>query len=232
MKQHINKIVLLAAIISIPALSFGQYCNDFHTKYCQPSEDEMFKLNGQSKSALFAKGQTSELNIIVYNKQDYRISLCMDENLGSQIKFKIYETKKVKVEKIVETKTMEDEYIKCTDCDGTGSISNETCTACQGAGTVATGNQKEVVSKEKRTVIENRKELLFDNSTDNFVNEIEFSVESTRRLILEISVPGGSGESSAKSMKGKMMKSSDMGCVGVLVEHMTTPIAGFKGTGF
>lgn len=232
MKQLINKIVLLAAIIVIPAFSFGQYCNYFHTKYCLPSEDEMFKLNGQSKSALFAKGQTSELNIIVYNGQDYRISLCMDENLGSQLKFKIYETKKVKVEKVVETKTMEDEYTKCSDCDGTGSISNETCNACQGSGTVATGNQKEVVSKEKRTVIENKKELLFDNSQDGFVNEIEFSVESTRRLILEISVPGGSGESSAKSMKGKMMKSSDMGCVGVLVEHMTTPIAGFKGTGW
>jgi len=28
------------------------------------------------------------------------------------------------------------------------------------------------------------------------------------------------------------MKSSDMGCVGILVEHMLTPIQGFKGTGF
>ncbi|PJA08049.1 MAG: hypothetical protein COX70_04750 [Flavobacteriales bacterium CG_4_10_14_0_2_um_filter_32_8] len=232
MKQHINKIVLLAAIIVIPAISFGQYCNYFHTKYCLPSEDEMFKLNGQSKSALFAKGQTSELNIIVYNGQDYRISLCMDENLGSQIKFKIYETKKVKVEKVIETKTMEDEYKKCSDCDGSGSVDGENCYTCYGEGQVATGEQVEVINKETRIVIENRKELLFDNSTDGFVNEIEFSVESTRRLILEISVPGGSGESSAKSMKGKMMKSSDMGCVGVLVEHMTTPIAGFKGTGW
>jgi hypothetical protein len=28
------------------------------------------------------------------------------------------------------------------------------------------------------------------------------------------------------------MKSSDMGCVGILVEHMSTPISGFYGTGF
>ena len=162
MKQHINKIVLLAAIIVIPAISFGQYCNYFHTKYCLPSEDEMFKLNGQSKSALFAKGQTSELNIIVYNGQDYRISLCMDENLGSQIKFKIYETKKVKVEKVIETKTMEDEYKKCSDCDGSGSVDGENCYTCYGEGQVATGEQVEVSNKETRIVIENRKELLFD----------------------------------------------------------------------
>ncbi len=94
MKKHINKIILLAAIVTIPAMSFAQYCNHFHEKYCYPSENEMFKINGQSKSALFAKGQTSELSIIVYAKQDYRISVCMDENLGSQIGFKIYEMKK------------------------------------------------------------------------------------------------------------------------------------------
>lgn len=234
MKQYSNKIALIAAIIMIPVMSFGQYCNYFHTKYCMPSENEMFKLNGQSKSALFSKGQTSELSIIVYKGQDYRISLCMDENLGSQIKFKIYETKNVKVEKVIETKSMEDEYKKCPDCDGTGMMDGETCYTCNGEGQVMTGNQVEVVDKETRVVTEKQKELLYDNSQDGFSNEIEFSVETTRRLTLEISIPGGSGGGASSSkMKGsKMMKSSDMGCVGVLVEHMTTPISGFYGTGF
>jgi len=230
MKQHINKLILLAAVIITPAISFGQYCNQFHTKYCNPSENEMFKLNGQSKSALFSKGQTSELNIIVYKGQDYRISLCMDENLGSQIKFKIYENKRVKVEKVIETKTMEDDYKKCPDCNGEGMIDGETCETCYGEGQIATGEQKEVISKETKIVTEKRKELLYDNSQDGFANELEFTVETTRRLTLEISIPGGGGESSGK--RGKMMKSSDMGCVGVLVEHMTTPISGFYGTGF
>lgn len=230
MKKYINKILLVSIIVSLPAISFGQYCNYFHTKYCQPSENDMFKLNGQSKSALFAKGQTSELNIIVYKGQDYRISLCMDENLGSQMTFKVYETKKVKVEKVIETKTMEDEYKKCSTCNGTGQEGVETCSECAGDMQVLTGNQVEVINKETRQVIENQKELLYDNSQDGFSNEIEFSVETTRRLILEVSVPGGSG--GGASSKGKMMKSSDMGCVGILVEHMTTPISGFKGTGF
>ena len=132
MKKYIHKILLLAIIISLPALSFGQYCNYFHTKYCQPSENDMFKLNGQSKSALFSKGQTSELNIIVYKGQDYRISLCMDENLGSQMTFKVYETKKVKVEKVIETKTMED----VMDEEGN-----------------PTGEQREVINKETRVVV-------------------------------------------------------------------------------
>lgn len=232
MKKHINKIVLLAAIIMIPAMSFSQYCNYFHTKFCMPSENEMFKLNGQSKSALFSKGQTSELSIIVYNKQDYRISLCMDENLGSQVKFKIYETKKVKVEKVIETKEMQEVMGACGECNGEGTVDGDMCYECEGEGQMATGEEKEVISKETKVVVERQKQLLYDNSQDGFSNEIEFSVESTRRLTLEISVPGGGGGSSTKGKKKKLMKSSDMGCVGVLVEHMTTPISGFYGTGF
>jgi len=232
MKQHINKIVLLVVIIMIPAMSFSQYCNYFHTKYCSPSENRMFKLNGQSKSALFSKGQTSDLNIIVYKGQDYRVSLCMDENLGSQIKFKIFETKKVKVEKVIETKTMEEEFVKCGDCDGTGSLDDEECYDCEGAGEKPTGNEKEVVDKVTKIVLERQKQLLFDNSQDGFSNEIEFTVETTRRLTLEISIPGGGSQASSTTKKNKMMKSSDMGCIGVLVEHMTTPKSGFYGSGF
>ncbi|MDF1672365.1 MAG: hypothetical protein P1U41_02605 [Vicingaceae bacterium] len=227
--KFISKIILIAVIVISPMASYGQYCNYFHTKYCNPSENDMFKLNGQSKSALFAKGQTSELNIIVYKGQDYRISLCMDENLGAQIQFKVYETKKVKVEKVYETKTTEDEFKPCGDCNGEGTMDGETCYSCEGEGQTATGETIEVVDKETKIVTEKRKELLYDNSQDGFSTEIEFTVESTRRITVEVTIPNGGG--SGKS-KGKMMKSSDMGCVGLLVEHMTTPISGFKGTGF
>ena len=208
MKKHINKIVLLAVIVMIPAMSFAQYCNHFHDKYCYPSENDLFKLNGQSKSALFSKGQTSELSIIVYNKQDYRISVCMDENLGEQIKFKIYETKKVKVEKVIETKSMEDEYEK----DENGELVED-----EYGENILTGNQIEVIEKETKVVIEKQKQLLYDNSEDGFSQEIEFTVESTRRLTVEITVPNGGGGEASTKKRGKLMKSSDMGCVGLLV---------------
>ena len=133
MKQYINKIVLVIVVISAPLISYGQHCNNFHAKYCSRSENDFFKLNGQSKSALFSKGQTSDLNIIVYKAQDYRLSFCLDKNLGSQVKFKIYETVKKKVEKVVETKKMQDVL------DENGK---------------PTGEKEEVVSKETSIVIE------------------------------------------------------------------------------
>jgi hypothetical protein len=213
MKHFYKKIILGLAILALPSLSFAQYCNNFHDSYCEYSENEMYKPNGQSKSALFGKGQTSELSVIVYKGQDYRISLCMDENLGSGMEFKIYENKKVKVEKVTETKEMEDVL------DENGE---------------PTGEQKEVVSKQTSIVYEKQKSLLYDNTQDNLATELEFSVETTQRLTFEISIPneGGSGKSSVSKGKGKLVKSSDMGCVGILIEHMTTPKTGFYGTGF
>jgi len=230
MKKHFNKIILATAIVLAPIFSFGQYCNHFHSSYCYASENEMYKPNGQSKSALFSKGQTSELSIIVYKGQDYRISLCMDENLGSQVEFKLYETVKKKVEKVIETKSMENEMKKCATCSGSGEADGEMCYDCEGEGNVETGNEVEVVSKETKLVQERVKELLYDNSADNYATEIEFSVESTRRLTIEVSIPGSGGGGTGS--KTKLIKSGEMGCVGILVEHMTTPITGFYGTGF
>lgn len=206
-----NKILVGLFVVSIFSINpvLAQYCNKFHNSYCEPSENDFFSYNGQSKSALFAKGQTSELSIIVYKGQDYRISFCVDQNLGEKVEFKLYETKKVKVEKIFETKEMEDVL------DDNGE---------------PTGEQREVINKEKRMVSKKVKELLFDNSTDNYVSEIEFSVESTRRLTLEVTIPGEGGSGKSKGVtkgKGKSLQPSDMGCVGVLVEHMPTPRSGF-----
>ena len=214
MKGKINIFLVVLSLLVLPNLSKAQYCNYFHTEYCSPSENEMYKPNGQSKSALFSKGQLSELSVVVYKGQDYRISLCMDENLGSQLTFKVYETKRVKVEKVVEKKEKEDLY----DADGN-----------------PTGEQKDVITKETRVVEEIQKELLYDNSTDNYASELEFTVETTRRLILEISIPDEGGTGKAKGVatgKGKLMKSSEMGCVGILIEMMTTAKQGFYGTGF
>lgn len=214
--NYFKGILLLLALI--PTVSFSQ-CNGFHSVYCFPSEDESFRYNSQSKSARFAKGQTSELNIIVYKGQDYRISLCYDENLGSQITFKLLEEKKVKVEKVFEVKRMEEKQTACEVCDGTGDYEGETCYECDGGGEVPSGEEVEVIDKETRMVTEVVKEVLYDNSTDGYAKEIEFSSENNKRIILQITIPG--------SPKGKIVKTSDMGCLGVLIEHMSTPKSGF-----
>ncbi|MCC7331865.1 MAG: hypothetical protein IT232_04570 [Flavobacteriales bacterium] len=215
--KSITKIYAITlSLLVFPLITKAQYCNYFHAGFCTPTDEKegTYKPNGQSKSALFSKGQTSELSVVVYKGQDYRFALCMDENLGSQMHFKLYENKKIKVEKVIESKVMEDVY------DENGE---------------PTGEKKEVVTKETKVVEETKKELLYDNANDNFASELEFTVETTRRLIIEIEIPSEGGSGTAKGVaqgKGKLMKSSEMGCVGILIEHMATPKKGFYGTGF
>ncbi len=216
-------ILAVAIMLAIPSMTMAQgSCGNFHRSACSVSENRMFNYNGQSRSALFAKGKTSELNIVVYKGQDYRISFCSDvEKIGDQIQFKIFEVRKgVPVEKQVEEKWMEDEYVKCSECSGTGVVDEETCYNCNGDAQVATGEQVEMKQMVTKTVYERRKEVLYDNSQDGMAQEIEFSIDKTKKLIIEVSIPAG------ETPKHKL-GSADMACLGVLIEHMTTPRGGF-----
>ncbi len=64
-------------------------CSDFHKENCVPSELEDFKVNGQSKSAVFRMGQTSELNIVAYSGHDYRLAICRDEIFKKEVRMKL-----------------------------------------------------------------------------------------------------------------------------------------------
>lgn len=71
--------------------------------------------------------------------------------------------------------------------------------------------------------------VLYDNSTDEFASEFEFTVTQSRDIIVEIQVPGESDLSRASGDEDMILvrKDREMGCVGVLVEHMITPSKGF-----
>lgn len=154
------KIVPVFAIVMLllPIGLSAQHCNNFHRKNCYPSDNAFFEYNGQSKSALFKKGQTSEMNIIIYKGQDYRLSICTEPELGEKVEYKIKDAK--------------------------------------------TG------------------EVLYDNAGDDYAQDFEFTCSYTRRIVIEVTVPDG-------ETKDKKLKPRDMACLGVLVEHMTTPKAGF-----
>ena len=70
---------------------------------------------------------------------------------------------------------------------------------------------------------------LYDNSEDNFATEFEFTVTQTREVFVEIEVPGNSALADAENNSDLIFvrKDTEMGCVGILVEHMITPPKGF-----
>lgn len=71
--------------------------------------------------------------------------------------------------------------------------------------------------------------VLYDNANDDFSSDFEFTVAQTREVVIEVTVPGSSSLAQATSEDELIFveKDKEMGCVGVLVEHMITPSKGF-----
>lgn len=168
------RTILSAILVSFTCWAHAQVseCVNYHRFNCERSGDARFSMNGQSRSAMVKIGEETELNIIVYRGQDYRISVCHDGKiLGEDVAIRL-------VEKIRATKP---------------------------------GSKNEVVESEK---------VLWDNTEHEMATSIEFSCTATKRIAVEVNAPG------AAERKGKRAD-VDMGCVGILIEHMPTPNIGF-----
>lgn len=152
------------------------------------SNDARFSVNGQSRAASVQVGVPTELNIIIYKGQDYRISLAYDEKiLGDRVAIRI-------IEKVRGPK--------------------------KAAGSKEVGIKGERAKPE----IEDVERVIWDNQEHDMANEVEFTATSTKRIAIEVMAPGAP-ESSKDARKGRTPP--DIGCLGILIEHMPTPSVGF-----
>ena len=173
-----RSLTTLALVMLLPGIRMQAQtgCMEYHKFNCERSSDTRFSLNGQSRSAPVKVGEETELNIIVYRSQDYRITICHDEKiLGPSVAVRLVE--KVRMPK----------------------------------GETSPNGQQQYVEVEK---------VLWDNTEHDMATSIEFSCTATKRIAVEVNAPG------AAERKGKKAD-LDIGCVGILIEHMPTPGIGF-----
>lgn len=184
-------------------LSAQSPCNDYY-KFCPRSTDARFTINGQSKGASVQIGVPTELNIIVYKGQDYRISFAYDDKIiGDHVVARL-------IEKTREGKTVEEEVTTKEDVlDASGRT---------------TGAQRDVKHMEKHIVYEETSKVLWDNQEHEMADAVEFTASSTKRIAVEITAPG---VPDTKAKPKRSDKQYDIGCVGILIEHMPTPNVGF-----
>lgn len=178
-----NRMTIPVKCLLIPVLFAGAGlgahaqgdCAGYHKFNCERSGDERFSVNGQSRSAPVKVGEETELNIIVYRAQDYRISLCHDDKvLGEELAIRL-------VEKVRTLKRGGDP------------------------------SKREYEEVEK---------VLWDNTEHEMAQEVEFSCTATKRIAVEVNAPGPA------ERRGRSPE-EDIGCVGILIEHMATPGLGF-----
>ncbi|MCQ2375452.1 MAG: hypothetical protein MJ069_06110 [Salinivirgaceae bacterium] len=146
-------------------------CFNYQRDSCKTSSNIYYRINEEaSRSALFVKGQKSRVALSIYNGRDYRVSICHDSELGSEVYFKL--------------------------------IDRET------------------------------DNVLYNSEEDGGATDFEFTVTQTRDLWVEVEVKGTSNfaEKNADNPDDDLIfvrKDTEIGCVGVLVEHMITPSKGF-----
>ncbi len=201
--NRITRTILLALpLLCAQQIVAQSACADFHKFNCMPSSDARFSANGQSKSASVQVGKETELNIIIYRGQDYRISLCHDEKiLGEKLAIRLVE--KIRVAR-----------------DGQPVAENVTPVLDEEGNT--TGTTKSVRLQEDQRVYDEIERVIWDNTAHDMAQEIEFSCTATKRIAIEVNAQGTEG---AKLKKNG--KQYDIGCVGILIEHMTSPELGF-----
>ncbi|MBK8338603.1 MAG: hypothetical protein IPK99_00630 [Flavobacteriales bacterium] len=197
MTHRNGSAALVAVLLTLGAMAQDR-CADYHTFNCERSTDARFSINGQSKSASVQVGTPTELNIIVYRGQDYRVSFCYDEKvIGDHVVARLVEKIRVPEEEKrgVVTKTEQ----KDADGNTTGAVLDKT---------------------EKKGLFKDERKVLWDNTEHDLAQSIEFSCTATKRLVIEVMAPG------VAEPKGRS-KDLDIGCVGILIEHMPTPNLGF-----
>jgi hypothetical protein len=196
--------LLLLAFLTSPILAWAQpptNCFDYHKFNCVRSADKRFSVNGQSKSASIRVGQPTELNVIIYRGQDYRISICSDGKiLGEAMAIRV-------LEKMREGRDVEETV---TTLEPILDASGE-----------PTGATREVQTKQKRKVYDEMEKVLWDNTEQDMAQELEFSCTATKRIAIEVMAPGGA------ESKRRSDRQFDIGCAGILIEHMPTPALGF-----
>ena len=190
------RTLLLLSFIGSASLFAQNNCVNYHKTSCKQLEDSPMKFDSQSKSTSLGAGQISEFHMVGYEGLDYKLTICHEPILGDQLRFKVYQKKRilVKPEELSENETnYEEEVIVIEQEDGLSAADN---------------NGKD---SKFRLV----KELLYDNKEDNYTNELEFTAAGSLSLIIEISV--GASKSKNEASNG------EEGCVGVLIEHIKTP---------
>ena len=185
MRKFILFVGIIVASVSVRAQT---ECTTYHRKGCGDNDGVPMKYDSQSKSAIMAKGQTSKFHMVAYNGQDYRITVCNEDNLGNEIRFKIYEKQKVLIKPKVEDYSEESTSEETTEDYSSDDYSSDDYSEDYSDDSYADESAPAAVNKGPQFKIV--KELLYDNSQDRYSSFIEFTAEGSMSLIIEVSVPG------------------------------------------
>jgi hypothetical protein len=217
-------IVLLSVLFVGTLPTFAQDCYQF-VKSCDDGRREGFLYNGQSKSGMFDSGDTTEVTMIAYKGMDYRVTVCVDEQIiTGEVQFRIIEKiKKPYWEEKTVTDTEEmpkldaygDEVYEIAKDEYGDDMYDEDGEPIEEV-VMETVTSTRIVKKRKYKL---KEEVRHDSKKGG--PEFSFFSKMTRKMHIEVIVPGATGED------GLAAENIESGCVGLLIEHRKGSVVGF-----
>lgn len=254
-----NKFLLIAIIFSSSSVFTQELaekrkdCSEFYKDYCievreaikeskeeESINDRDMKLDGQSKGALFSKGDTVKLVMRAFNNLEYRLTFCAEEIFGGEpVKYKIYEKdrvlidwksyddsiqlvneKKAKIEAAIQDSIYEAQEEALEEDPYYDEFSYNSFDDSYSEDTYEDDYMDDPFEPtKKRRKFKLVKKLLYDNSNDGMAPTVNFAANHNMSLMVQIIVPGNRPSSN--------FKLEERGCVGVLVEHSQISKTGF-----
>jgi len=217
-------IVLLGVLCVGTSPTFAQDCYQF-VKGCDNGKREGFLYNGQSKSGMFDSGDTTEITMVAYKGMDYRVTACVDEQyISGEIQLRIIE--KIKKPYWEEKTVTDTEELPKLDAQGNeiyaiakdeygDDMYDEDGNPIEDV-VLETVTSTRIVKKRKYKL---KEEVRYDSKKDG--PEFSFASRMTRKLHIEVIVPGAAGED------GLAAEYIESGCVGLLIEHRKGSVVGF-----
>lgn len=91
MRYKYKSLLILSLLLSaFPVISFSQDCFEYHIEHCRWAPENEFQMSRQSRSAELEPGENIEFSIVVYENEEYYISVNGHRKLGD-IRLRIYE---------------------------------------------------------------------------------------------------------------------------------------------
>ncbi len=207
--KKLQIIIVIVFMSAGPAAIAQMDCFQF-VRSCDDGRREGFLFNGQSKSGQFDTGDTTEVTMVAYKGMDYRITACANEqDIPGVIQLRIIE--RIKKPYWDEQVISESEEMPMLDEYGDEKFDDD------GEPMLEVITTSKTVKKRRYKMTE---QVRYDSKKDG--GEFSFTSQMTRKLHIEVIVPGTIGEG---GLAAEEFVSS--GCVGLLIEHRKGILNGF-----
>ncbi len=192
-----NKIVIIIALLGITSTALSQNCA--RKKFCDKDDYGNYDYRSQSSYAILSPGDTARASIVIYSRQDSRILVCYDPDLGN-VQYKIFHPKRITrtvIKDIDKTETEIEVYKRDEDgnpvqmVDEWGDpVYDENYNPVYEIDHYETVVEYDTIWQKERVVEET---LIFNSGKDGTAKPYweGLNVKKTKRLIIEVIIPEG-----------------------------------------